>query len=198
MGYKDTDRVSAASAERSGWRDERVKDCDESLSKVRPGHGRCARRMTVGRETTPVLSLYIPSLPDRYPSRPIMSSLKESHPLIIPARPPSSYSSIQSPIPDDPPPLNDVSRVDFFWIVSGLWSAVFLGALDGTFPLHLQSSNPNLVPTGTVVATLVSPIGSYFNKSEQSSYLGTSYLLSVCCFTPLYGEHLRSPSPPSL
>ena len=41
---------------------------------------------------------------------------------------------------------------------------------------------------GTVVATLVSPIGSYFNKSELSSYLGASYLLSVCCFTPLYGD----------
>ncbi|KIL00356.1 hypothetical protein PAXRUDRAFT_29848 [Paxillus rubicundulus Ve08.2h10] len=71
----------------------------------------------------------------------------------------------------EPAPLNQISRADFFWIVSGLWSAVFLGALDGT-----------------VVATLLSPIGSYFNKSEQSSYLGTSYLLSVCCFTPLYGR----------
>lgn len=61
------------------------------------------------------------------------------------------------------------------------------------FPLDLQTRvTPNLVPTGTVVATLVSPIGSYFNKSEQSSYLGTSYLLSVCCFTPLYGQLLRS------
>jgi hypothetical protein len=37
------------------------------------------------------------------------------------------------------------------------------------------------------VATLMTPIGSYFNKSNQSSYIGTSYLLSVCCFTPLYG-----------
>lgn len=64
-------------------------------------------------------------------------------------------------------------------------------------PLDLQACvTPNLVPTGTVVATLVSPIGSYFNKSEQSSYLGTSYLLSVCCFTPLYGQHLRSFPPP--
>jgi hypothetical protein len=42
--------------------------------------------------------------------------------------------------------------------------------------------------TGTVVATLLTPIGSYFRKSDQVAYLGTSYLLSVCCFTPLYGR----------
>ena len=42
--------------------------------------------------------------------------------------------------------------------------------------------------TGTIVATLFSPIGAYFNRSHQSSYIGTSYLLSVCCFTPLYGR----------
>ncbi|KAF9246956.1 vacuolar amino acid permease [Melanogaster broomeanus] len=91
-----------------------------------------------------------------------------------------SYDSIQSAetsTPEEPPPLNEVSGTDFFWIVSGLWSAVFLGALDGTDQLIC-----------TVVATLLSPIGSYFNKSEESSYLGTSYLLSVCCFTPLYGR----------
>ncbi|KAH0839647.1 vacuolar amino acid permease [Lanmaoa asiatica] len=94
--------------------------------------------------------------------------------LLSPSLRPASYCSLRSspsPNPHDTPPLNDVPRIDFFWIVSGLWSAVFLGALDGT-----------------VVATLVSPIGSYFNKSQQSSYLGTSYLLSVCCFTPLYGQ----------
>ena len=45
-----------------------------------------------------------------------------------------------------------------------------------------------LVTTGTIVATLLSPIGAHFNRSNQSSYIGTSYLLSVCCFTPLYGR----------
>lgn len=64
-----------------------------------------------------------------------------------------------------------VSRSDLAWVLAGLWSAVFLGALDGT-----------------IVATLLSPIGSYFNESNRSSYIGTSYLLSVCCFTPLYGR----------
>jgi MFS family permease len=48
---------------------------------------------------------------------------------------------------------------------------VFLGAMDGT-----------------VVATLLTPIGSDFNKSNQVSYLGTSYLLAMCCFTPIYGR----------
>lgn len=57
------------------------------------------------------------------------------------------------------------------WVLTALWSAVFLGALDGT-----------------IVATLLSPIGAYFNRSNQSSYIGTAYLLSVCCFTPLYGR----------
>lgn len=65
----------------------------------------------------------------------------------------------------------EISRKDFAWILLGLWLIVFLGALDGT-----------------VVATLLTPIGSYFKKSNQATYLGTSYLLSVCCFTPLYGR----------
>lgn len=87
-------------------------------------------------------------------------------------------------------PSNDVSKGDLAWVLAGLWSAVFLGALDG-------SSDANLAPVqaelshafaGTIVATLLTPIGSYFNKSNQASYIGTSYLLSVCCFTPLYGR----------
>ncbi|KAI0663054.1 MFS general substrate transporter [Cubamyces menziesii] len=83
----------------------------------------------------------------------------------------SCSSRTQSPEPADPPVLNKVSRADLMWVLAGLWSAVFLGALDGT-----------------IVATLLSPIGSYFNESNRSSYIGTSYLLSVCCFTPLYGR----------
>ncbi|KAH9894275.1 MFS general substrate transporter [Cubamyces lactineus] len=89
---------------------------------------------------------------------------------------PRSYRSAcssrtQSPEPAEPPVLNKISRADLMWVLAGLWSAVFLGALDGT-----------------IVATLLSPIGSYFNESNRSSYIGTSYLLSVCCFTPLYGR----------
>jgi len=69
------------------------------------------------------------------------------------------------------PGIFRVSKTDLIWILVGLWSAVFLGALDGT-----------------IVATLMTPIGNYFNKSNQASYIGTAYLLSVCCFTPLYGR----------
>lgn len=71
----------------------------------------------------------------------------------------------------EPVPLNKFSRSETCWILAGLWTAVFLGALDGT-----------------IVATLLTPIGSHFNKSNQASYIGTAYLLSVCCFTPLYGR----------
>jgi hypothetical protein len=46
---------------------------------------------------------------------------------------------------------------------------------------------------GTIVATLQQPIGEYFQQSHKASYVGTSYLLSVCCFTPLYGEYILLP-----
>ncbi|KAF8974403.1 vacuolar amino acid permease [Flammula alnicola] len=101
---------------------------------------------------------------------------------LLAERPPSYHStddvnpSPPSPTnsePDDAPPINNFSKTDIRWILAGLWSAVFLGAFDGK---------------GTVVATLLSPIGSEFKASNQSSYIGTSYLLSVCCFTPLYGR----------
>ena len=55
-------------------------------------------------------------------------------------------------------------------------------------PLKVSTRHYNYATTGTIVATLLSPIGAYFNRSHQSSYIGTSYLLSVCCFTPLYGR----------
>ena len=34
----------------------------------------------------------------------------------------------------------------------------------------------------------LSPISAHFNWSNQSSYIGTAYLLSSCCSTPLYGR----------
>ncbi|EPQ59602.1 vacuolar amino acid permease [Gloeophyllum trabeum ATCC 11539] len=94
----------------------------------------------------------------------------EARPLLDDRR--SSYGSADSEETTSPEtPLNKVSRSDLIWILAGLWSAVFLGALDGT-----------------IVATLLTPIGSDFNKANQASYIGTAYLLSVCCFTPLYGR----------
>jgi len=63
------------------------------------------------------------------------SSSKESQPLLNDYHEETSYDSVQdaeSSLRNDPPPLNQVTRIDLFWILSGLWSAVFLGALDGT------------------------------------------------------------------
>ncbi|KAG8785685.1 hypothetical protein FRB91_000450 [Serendipita sp. 411] len=70
----------------------------------------------------------------------------------------------EAEIPKD---LNQVSRRKLVWILGALWIAVFLGAMDGT-----------------IVATLQQPIGDYFKQSHKASYIGTSYLLSICCFTP--------------
>ncbi|OBZ77059.1 Multidrug resistance protein fnx1 [Grifola frondosa] len=107
-----------------------------------------------------------PSYPDPDETRPLLQ-----HPSSDSL---DSYNSLDDATASTPPvpvSLNKISRADLMWVLAGLWSAVFLGALDGT-----------------IVATLLSPIGSYFNESNRSSYIGTSYLLSVCCFTPLYGR----------
>lgn len=105
------------------------------------------------------------------------SSYTEASPLIEEAIP--SYNSVDDAsdalTPDERAdgvtPVNNFSKIDLCWILAGLWSGVLLGAFDGT-----------------VVATLLAPIGSEFQASHQSSYIATSYLLSVCCFTPLYGR----------
>lgn len=87
---------------------------------------------------------------------------------------PSSHSLTKPPPSDPTSPqhfnLHNLSRWDFNWILVGLWGACFLGALDTT-----------------IVATLLTAIGSSFEKSHMASWLGSSYLLSVCCFTPVYG-----------
>ncbi|TFY72498.1 hypothetical protein EVG20_g528 [Dentipellis fragilis] len=100
-------------------------------------------------------------------------STSETRPLLHDR--PASYAT-SNPSDDDDSSQQTVSgsslsKGDLVWVLAGLWSAVFLGALDGT-----------------IVATLLTPIGSYFQRSNQASYIGTSYLLSVCCFTPLYGR----------
>ncbi|KAH7890146.1 major facilitator superfamily domain-containing protein [Phlebopus sp. FC_14] len=65
----------------------------------------------------------------------------------------------------------EISRSTRYAILAGLWSATFLSALNAT-----------------LVATLLPSISSEFNKSNEASWLGTSYLLAVCTFTPLYGR----------
>ncbi|KAF5369889.1 hypothetical protein D9758_001219 [Tetrapyrgos nigripes] len=105
------------------------------------------------------------SSPER---RPLLEEIHASYSATIS----SDASTIaESEEPQEPPLLNQFSRFDTICILAGLWSGVFLGAFDGT-----------------VVATLLAPIGAHFYKSHQSSYIGTAYLLSVCCFTPLYGR----------
>ena len=108
---------------------------------------------------------------------------------LLEERPPSYHST--DDVNNNPPPIdpiNKFSRADTIWILAGLWSGVLLGAFDGTLPTCLPKYLAAHYPAGTVVATLLSPIGSEFKASNQSSYIGTAYLLSVCCFTPLYGQ----------
>jgi len=113
----------------------------------------------------------------------------ETSPLLGHRRTESSRTLVVS---GAPPKANEQEApgVSLVWTLAALWSAVFLGALDGMLFRRLFTPGHSYTPvtTGTIVATLLSPIGAYFNRSNQSSYVGTAYLLSVCCFTPLYGR----------
>ncbi|KAF8352168.1 vacuolar amino acid permease [Amanita rubescens] len=66
-----------------------------------------------------------------------------------------------------PGPL-EISRTTRFGILAGIWLGSFL--------------SKQLVPT------MLTSISSEFEKSHQASWLGTSYLLATCTFTPLYGR----------
>lgn len=52
-----------------------------------------------------------------------------------------------------------------------LWCVTFISSLDTT-----------------IVAMLMGNISSYFKAAEKASWLGSTYLLSVCCTAPLYGR----------
>lgn len=56
-------------------------------------------------------------------------------------------------------------------IIGSLWAVLFMAALDGT-----------------IVVTLINSIASSFKASEKSGWLSTSYLLSVCAFSSIYGR----------
>ncbi|KAE8265518.1 hypothetical protein A4X09_0g6625 [Tilletia walkeri] len=56
-------------------------------------------------------------------------------------------------------------------ILASLWIPVFVASLDST-----------------IVATLLNSISSTFGHSEQSAWLGTSYLLSFAAFSPVYAR----------
>ncbi|KAM0791302.1 hypothetical protein ACM66B_005774 [Microbotryomycetes sp. NB124-2] len=68
----------------------------------------------------------------------------------------------------DPQRVSDATR---YTSLAAVWLGVFLGALDTT-----------------IVASLVTDISASFKQSNQSSWLGTSYLMSTACITPLYGR----------
>ncbi|KIJ62352.1 hypothetical protein HYDPIDRAFT_176642 [Hydnomerulius pinastri MD-312] len=62
---------------------------------------------------------------------------------------------------------HEISSSTRYSILAALWTATFLL---------------------TLVATLLPSITSEFKQSNQASWLGTSYMLSTCTFTPLYGR----------
>lgn len=84
---------------------------------------------------------------------------------------PKAVDEDGNPVVPGPYNIPGVTHRDFIWMVTGLWSITALASLDGT-----------------IVATLITDIGSSFNKSNLSGWLGASYLLSVCCFTPIVGR----------
>ncbi|PBK70086.1 MFS general substrate transporter [Armillaria solidipes] len=65
----------------------------------------------------------------------------------------------------------EISPSTRYGILAGIWTATFLSSI-------------NL----TLVPTMLPSISSNFHKSHQASWLGTSYLLATCTFTPLYGR----------
>ena len=75
-------------------------------------------------------------------------------------------------------------------MLAALWSVVFLGALDGKLLRRFVTTGHSyiFVIAGTIIATLLSPIGAHFNRSNQSTYVGTACLLYICLFTPLHGK----------
>lgn len=94
----------------------------------------------------------------------------ESTPLLADQREAQYSGNHESP--------SSASRVEFMPpmrilapIVISLWVPVFIASLDST-----------------IVATLVGSISSSFKASEQASWVGSSYLLSLCCFNPLLGR----------
>ncbi|KAF7363142.1 MFS general substrate transporter [Mycena venus] len=65
----------------------------------------------------------------------------------------------------------DAGSLDFVLMIMGILSFAFLSSLDGT-----------------IVATLLSTIGSSLQSMQFSSWVGTAYLLSRTASTPLFGR----------
>jgi len=62
-----------------------------------------------------------------------VSTPSESSPLLSSPRNRLANDALErAPVSDSPDPdVFRVSRIDLIWILAGLWSAIFLGALDG-------------------------------------------------------------------
>ncbi|GAA6041495.1 hypothetical protein JCM8097_001905 [Rhodosporidiobolus ruineniae] len=90
-------------------------------------------------------------------------------PVAGPSTPPAVEQKTQPAL--DPSELIPLTRRERFQIMAGCYAAVALGALDMT-----------------ITAALVGPIAASFHASHESSWLGTSFLLSNIAFTPLYGR----------
>ncbi|KAG9003578.1 hypothetical protein FRB93_010996 [Tulasnella sp. JGI-2019a] len=108
---------------------------------------------------------------------PPQSILDEQRPFLAPSRPSESdddhtpatlEEARTSKEPIDPKEISSRRRTV---ILLGIWMGTFLSALNST-----------------MVATLLSSIASEFQSANQASWLGTSYLLATCTFTPLYGR----------
>lgn len=87
---------------------------------------------------------------------------------------PAARSERAQLLPKVPAPhhnLGGYSPTRFFLTCSSIWACTLLAAFDGT-----------------VLATLTSTISSHFSAANEGSWLGTAYLLAVCCCTPIYGR----------
>lgn len=56
-------------------------------------------------------------------------------------------------------------------VCTALWTTTFSASLDGT-----------------IAAMLLGSISASFRASDQSAWIGSTYLLTVCCISPLYGR----------
>lgn len=84
---------------------------------------------------------------------------------------PSTERVVLLPKAKEPFNLGGYSPLQFRLVCAAVWSCTFFASFDST-----------------VAATLTSTISSQFSAASQGSWVGTSYLLSVCCFTPIYGR----------
>ncbi|PWN51515.1 MFS general substrate transporter [Violaceomyces palustris] len=88
--------------------------------------------------------------------------------------PPPDQSQFSIGVGEMPPVAEEAEerrRPDLLIIMGALWIGSFVSALDGT-----------------IVATILSTVGSEFRVSKEIGWLGTSYLLTQTAFQPLYGR----------